>query len=81
MKEWARRLRRRAFQALGIDPEPVVVTLWSGQAELCARMQAEVEALLPQYRHVVVSEGGVAGRCGLRVGPGTPVELALRVKQ
>lgn len=76
-----RRWKRRAFQALGIDPEPVVVTLWSGPAELCGRMQAEVESLLPEYRHVVVSEGGEAGRCGLRVGQGTPVELALRVKQ
>ncbi|NUP85800.1 MAG: hypothetical protein HUU30_08610 [Burkholderiaceae bacterium] len=67
--------------ALGIDPEPVVVTLWSGPAELCARMQKEVEALLPEYRHVVVTEAGVAGRCGLRVAQGTPVELGLRVKR
>ena len=59
-----RRWKRRVFEALGIDPEPVVVTLWSGPAELCGRMQAEVESLLPEYRHVMVSEGGVAGGAG-----------------
>ena len=76
LKRW----KRRVLMALGYDPEPVVVTLWSGPEELCARMQAEVESLLPHYRHVAISAEAVAGRCAVRVDGETAVTLALRIR-
>jgi len=81
MKDMLRRWRRRLLVALGYDPDPIVVSFWSGPHELCRRMQDEVEALLPQYRHVIVSHGPAEGRCCLRVEPGSPLEVFRRVRQ
>ncbi len=84
LKRW----KRRVLAALGYDPDPVVVTLWSGPEDLCARMQAEVESLLPQYRHVPVSAGDVAGEppgdgagcSAARLRDESAVTLALRIR-
>lgn len=81
MKAMLKQLRRRVFLALGIDPDPIVVTFWSGPAPLCERMQAEVEKLLPQYRHVIVSQESIPGRCSLRIEPGPPFEMYARLRR
>ena len=81
MREMLRRWRRRALTVLGFDPNPIVVSFWSGPADLCERMQAEVEALLPQYRHVIVSQEAINGRCSLRLKPGPPFEMLRRLRQ
>ncbi|MEP7364344.1 MAG: glycosyltransferase, partial [Acidobacteriota bacterium] len=73
--------RRRLLAAFGYDPDPVVVSFWSGPVALCERMQAEVEALLPQYRHVIVTQGPIEGRCSLHVEPGPPFEMSNRLRQ
>ncbi len=81
MKAMLKQLRRRIFLALGFDPDPIVVSFWSGPAELCERMQAEVEKLLPQYRHVIVSREAIPGRCSLRVETGPPFEMFARLRR
>jgi 16S rRNA C1402 N4-methylase RsmH len=45
------RLKRWIFRLLGKDPEAVVVTFATGDAELCRRMAEEVRALVPDRRH------------------------------
>ncbi len=45
------RLKRWLFALLGKDPEAVVVTFHTGDPALCARMEQEVRALLPDRRH------------------------------
>lgn len=50
------RLKRWIFRLLGKDPEAVVVTFCSGDAELCRRMAAEVRRLVPERRHFVATE-------------------------
>jgi glycosyltransferase involved in cell wall biosynthesis len=57
MKE---RLKAWIFRLLGKEPEAVVVTFCSGDAELCRRMADEVRALLPGRRHFLVDrpQGG-----------------------
>src|SRR5208337_4673874 len=49
-------LKRLIFSLLGKDPEAVVVTFSSGDAELCRRMAEEVRALVPDRRHFVATE-------------------------
>ncbi|MBZ5727761.1 MAG: glycosyltransferase family 4 protein [Acidobacteriia bacterium] len=51
-----RRLKEWLFRLLGKDPEAVVVTFLTGDAELCRRMAEEVRTLVPGHRHFVVSE-------------------------
>jgi glycosyltransferase involved in cell wall biosynthesis len=50
------RLKRWIFGLLGKDPEAVVVTFCSGEADLCRRMAEEVRGLVPDRRHFVVTE-------------------------
>jgi glycosyltransferase involved in cell wall biosynthesis len=50
------RLKRWIFALLGKDPEAVVVTFATGDAELCRRMAEEVRALVPDRRHFVATE-------------------------
>jgi glycosyltransferase involved in cell wall biosynthesis len=50
------RLKRWLFSLLGKDPEAVVVTFATGDAELCRRMAEEVRALVPDRRHFVATE-------------------------
>jgi glycosyltransferase involved in cell wall biosynthesis len=49
------RLKEWTFRLLGKDPEAVVVTFCTGDAELCGRMAEEVRALVPNRRHFVVT--------------------------
>jgi len=51
-----RRLKRWLFSLLGKDPEAVVVTFATGDAELCRRMAEEVRTLVPERRHFVATE-------------------------
>jgi glycosyltransferase involved in cell wall biosynthesis len=50
------RLKQWFFRLLGKDPEAVVVTFCTGDAELCRRMADEVRALVPDRRHFVATE-------------------------
>jgi MFS transporter, ACS family, hexuronate transporter len=50
------RLKQWIFRLLGKDPEAVVVTFCSGDAELCRRMADEVRTLVPDRRHFVATE-------------------------
>jgi glycosyltransferase involved in cell wall biosynthesis len=48
-------IKRWIFGLLGKDPEAVVVTFCTGEAELCRRMAEEVRGLVPGRRHFVVT--------------------------
>jgi hypothetical protein len=50
------RLKQLLFRLLGKDPEAVVVTFCSGDAELCRRMAEEVRSLVPDRRHFMATE-------------------------
>jgi glycosyltransferase involved in cell wall biosynthesis len=50
------RLKQWIFRLLGKDPEAVVVTFCSGDAELCRRMADEVRTLVPDRRHFAATE-------------------------
>jgi glycosyltransferase involved in cell wall biosynthesis len=76
-----RQLRRRLYVSRGIDPDPVIVSFWSGPPELCRRMQAEIESLLPQYRHIVVALEPPGIPCALVVNQANPLpELRARLR-
>ncbi len=49
------RLKRLIFRLLGKDPEAVVVSFASGPPELAQRMFAEVQHLIPDRRHFLVT--------------------------
>ena len=49
------RLKQWVFRLLGKDPEAVVVTFCSGDADLCRRMAGEVRTLVPDRRHFVAT--------------------------
>lgn len=53
VKQW---LKKWTFRLLGKDPEAVVVTFCTGDAELCRRMAEEVKRLVPDRRNFVVTE-------------------------
>jgi glycosyltransferase involved in cell wall biosynthesis len=62
------KLKRIIFGLLGKDPEPVVVTFLSGNADLARRMEAEVRGLIPGLRHYTVDwTGDSAGELWLRL--------------
>jgi len=48
-------LKRWFFGLLGKDPEAVVASFCSGDAELCRRMVDEVRRLVPERRHFVIT--------------------------
>lgn len=50
------RLKKWIFRLLRKDPDAVVVTFCSGDAELCRRMAEEVRSLVPDRRHFVATE-------------------------
>ncbi|HLK46832.1 MAG TPA: glycosyltransferase [Bryobacteraceae bacterium] len=49
------KLKRWIFRLVGKDPEAVVVVFFSGNAELCRRMEEEVRRLVPDRRHFTVT--------------------------
>ena len=49
------KLKRWIFGLLGKDPEAVVVTFCTGDAELCRRMAEEIRALVPDRRHFIAT--------------------------
>jgi glycosyltransferase involved in cell wall biosynthesis len=55
------------------DPEAVVVSFWSGDEDLAARMTAEVRQLVPDRRHFVVRLD--------ELKPGPPGELYLQLRR
>ena len=50
------RLKQWIFRLLGKDPEAVVVTFATGDAELCRRMAEEIRGLVPDRRHFLATE-------------------------
>jgi glycosyltransferase involved in cell wall biosynthesis len=49
------RIKRWVLGLLGKDPDAVVVTFCTGQPDLCRRMAEEVQRLVPDRRHFVVT--------------------------
>lgn len=49
-----RKIRKAFFALLGKDPEAVVVSFWSGEDALAARMVEEIRTLLPDRRHFII---------------------------
>jgi glycosyltransferase involved in cell wall biosynthesis len=49
-------LKQWFYQLLGKDPEAVIVTFATGDAELCRRMAEEIRELVPDRRHFLVTE-------------------------
>ncbi|MBZ5580296.1 MAG: glycosyltransferase family 4 protein [Acidobacteriia bacterium] len=49
------KLKNWIFRLLGKDPEAVVVTFCTGDADLCRRMVEEVKQLVPDRRHFTVT--------------------------
>ena len=49
-------LKQWFYQLLGKDPEAVVVTFSTGDAELCRRMAEEIRELVPDRRHFLATE-------------------------
>lgn len=74
MRAWNGKLRQRikhlVFGLLGKDPEAVVVSFLTGDAETSAAMLDEVLRLLPERRHFAVALGQVPERPGV-----TPITL------
>ena len=50
-------LKKFLFRLLGKDPDAIVVTFASGDAELGDRMFAEIQRLVPDRRHFLVKSG------------------------
>jgi glycosyltransferase involved in cell wall biosynthesis len=67
------RLKRLLFQFLGKDPEAVVVSFWTGEDALAARMVDEVQRLAPERRHFVVRLE--------ELEPGSPLALWLQLRR
>ncbi len=55
-------LKQFIFRLLGKDPEAIVVTFASGDPELAQRMFAEIQRLVPDRRHFLVSPDDFAGQ-------------------
>jgi glycosyltransferase involved in cell wall biosynthesis len=53
LKQW---LKKWVFRLLGKDPEGVLVTFCTGDAELCRRMAEEVQRLVPDRRHFLATD-------------------------
>ena len=49
-------LKQWLYRLLGKDPEAVVVTFSTGDAELCRRMAEEIRKLVPDRRHFLATE-------------------------
>jgi len=56
------RLKSLIFHLLGKDPEAVIVTFCTGPQGLARRMVEEIQALIPDRRHYIVTEGGTDDR-------------------
>ncbi len=59
-------LKQFIFRMLGKDPEAIVVTFASGDAELVRRMHEEIRQLEPQRRHFLVTREELSGYWQLR---------------
>jgi len=73
------RLKRWWFSLLGKDPEGVVVTFFSGNAENARRMEAEVRALIPRRRHFTVGFAGSGAEIILK--PASTGDLYLQLRR
>ena len=64
MRALIRRMRHSILKTLGVDPEPIIATLWLGPDAECEAMQAKMRELLPEYRHIIVKpkSAATAGR-------------------
>lgn len=73
------RLKRWLFSLLGKDPEGVVVTFLSGDAENARRMAAEVRTLIPERRHFTV--GFAASGADIVLKPASAGDLYLQLRR
>lgn len=55
-------LKRIIFRLLGKDPEAIVVTFASGAPALAEKMFAEIQRLVPDRKHVLVTGGEFPGK-------------------
>ena len=60
-------LKQFIFRLLGKDPEAIVVTFASGDPDLAQRMFAEIQRLVPDRPHFLVSPDDFAGRSTLKI--------------
>ena len=60
-------LKQFIFPLLGKDPEAIVVTFASGDPALAARMYAEIQRLVPDRRHVLVTPRELKARTTLGI--------------
>jgi ribosomal protein S18 acetylase RimI-like enzyme len=60
-------LKQFIFGLLGKDPDAVVVTFASGDAELARRMFAEIQRLVPDRRHFLVEPEEFSGQSSLAI--------------
>ena len=56
MSLFRQQLKQWFYQLLGKDPEAVIVTFATGDAELCRRMAEEIRELVPDRRHFLATE-------------------------
>src|SRR5438132_8428472 len=54
---FVKRLKALYFRLRGKDPEAIVVTFATGSPDLVARMYAEIQQLVPDRRHVLITAG------------------------
>ena len=69
-------LKRWIFSLIGKEPEAVVVSFWSGEDDLALRMIREIQELVPDRRHYVVTLGpapAVAGATTSNSSPATSI--------
>ena len=62
-------MKRLIFWLLGKDPEAVVVSFWTGEDALALRMIREIQELIPDRQHYVVT-----------VGPAPEVPNSIRIE-
>jgi ribosomal protein S18 acetylase RimI-like enzyme/glycosyltransferase involved in cell wall biosynthesis len=60
-------LKQFIFRLLGKDPEAIVVTFASGDPELAQRMFAEIQRLVPDRRHFLVTPADFNGHSTLKI--------------
>jgi ribosomal protein S18 acetylase RimI-like enzyme/glycosyltransferase involved in cell wall biosynthesis len=60
-------LKKFLFRLLGKDPEAIVVTFASGDPELAQRMFAEIQQLVPDRRHFLVSPADFSAQSTLGI--------------
>ncbi len=66
-------IRQFIFPVLGKDPEAIVVSFASGDADLSKQMFAEIQQLEPARRHALVTTGDLQ--------PGSPFKIYLQLRK